>query len=86
MAYKASQVATDPRLFSAHGEALVFPSMLPLQSEPVLGKVTVSRGKRESAFVVCFPTSGTGTGTGCGTGGSSDPCAWVCHGVQDCTL
>lgn len=71
--------------FSARGEALVVPSMLPLQSEPVLGKVTVSCGKSEAGFVAWFPTSGADTGAGCGTGGSSDPCAWVCRGFQDCT-
>lgn len=54
--------------------------MLPLQSEPELGKVTVSRGKSEADFVTCFPASHAGTETDCGTVGSSDPCAWVYRG------
>lgn len=83
MAYKISQVASHwSQAFPAHGEALVS-SLLPLQSEPELGKVTASSGKYEAGFVMCFSASRAGTETVCGTLQSGELRAWVYCRFQD---
>lgn len=83
MAYKISQVASHwSQAFPAHGEALVS-SLLPLQSEPELGKVTASSGKYEAGFVMRFSASRAGTETGCGTLLSGELRAWVYCRFQD---